>query len=249
VTHILGHRGAQLERPENTILAYRQADALGAYGIEMDVYLLSDGSLVIHHDKVVGDEKKDIYLMTGKEVSAVRCKKEYNGICYEDSIPCFSDFLDYMKTNQMFFNVEIKSESGFLSEVGDRVMEALDQSGLRERTIISSFSHDLLRNICKKYPSYQLGILYSDSHKIDVVSYCLQYGFHAIHPHFSEVTKELVDRCHENGLLVNTWTVNHEQDILKMIEYGVDNIITNDVRTALRLLNESRDSVLQNNIN
>ncbi len=240
MTHIMGHRGAQLERPENTIMAYRQADALGAYGIEMDVYLLPDRSLVIHHDRVVGDEKRDIYLMTGKEVTEVLCKKEYNGVWYEDSIPYFSEFLNYMKTNQMFFNVEIKSESGFLSEVGDCVMEALEESGLRDRTIISSFSHNLLQDIHQKYPLYQLGILYSDSHGIDVVSYCLRYGFNAIHPHFSEVTRELVDRCHENGLLVNTWTVNDEQDILKMIEYGVDNIITNDVRTGLRLLKESR---------
>ena len=52
---ILAHRGANKERPENTMAAFRRARELGADGVEFDVYyLIKDGSLVIQHDPNLG---------------------------------------------------------------------------------------------------------------------------------------------------------------------------------------------------
>ncbi|MBQ1966958.1 MAG: glycerophosphodiester phosphodiesterase, partial [Clostridia bacterium] len=48
----------------------------------------------------------------------------------------------------------------------------------------------------------------------------------AVHPHFLFVNKSFVERAHKMGLKVNPWTVNSEKQIDKMIELGVDGIIT-----------------------
>ena len=54
MTKIQAHRGACSERPENTMAAFRRAIELHADGIETDVALLADGSLIIHHDDKFG---------------------------------------------------------------------------------------------------------------------------------------------------------------------------------------------------
>jgi len=54
MTKIHAHRGASAERPENTMAAFRRAKEMGAYGIEMDVHLLNDGTLAVHHDTDLG---------------------------------------------------------------------------------------------------------------------------------------------------------------------------------------------------
>ena len=54
MTNIQAHRGASKERPENTMAAFRRAEELHADGIEMDVHLLPDGSLAVHHDDQLG---------------------------------------------------------------------------------------------------------------------------------------------------------------------------------------------------
>ena len=62
MTKIQAHRGACSERPENTMAAFRRAIELHADGIETDVALLADGSLIIHHDDKFGAGLKRLYL-------------------------------------------------------------------------------------------------------------------------------------------------------------------------------------------
>ena len=45
-------------------------------------------------------------------------------------------------------------------------------------------------------------------------------------PFYRDITKKNVDMAHEEGLVVNVWTVNKENDMIQMIKYGVDAIIT-----------------------
>ena len=51
-------------------------------------------------------------------------------------------------------------------------------------------------------------------------------GGKAWHPYYKDINKKIVDISHQEGLPVNVWTVNKEYDFLKMVEYGVDGIMT-----------------------
>jgi glycerophosphoryl diester phosphodiesterase len=108
---------------------------------------------------------------------------------------------------------------------------------MAKSSIISSFDHRLLINIKKKHPNYKIGILYSETYGIDMIEYCVENSIDAVHPHYNLIDKAFVDRAHQNGLEVNVWTVNNIEDIKRMKEYGVDNIISDDVITALKGVN------------
>ena len=53
-----------------------------------------------------------------------------------------------------------------------------------------------------------------------------QRGEQRQHPYYRDISKKMIDISHEENLAVNVWTVNDEDDMLKMIEYGVDGTIT-----------------------
>ena len=80
--------------------------------------------------------------------------------------------------------------------------------------------------------------MYADDFCSDIVAYCKKYRFDAIHPHHQNVSSELVKRCHQSGILVNVWTVDSPADLLRMMECGVDTVITNDVETAIKIVNQ-----------
>ena len=60
----------------------------------------------------------------------------------------------------------------------------------------------------------------------------------ALHPHQIFVTKELVESAHENGIMVNPWTVNKEKDMKKLLGFGVDGLITDVPNIAKKVIEE-----------
>ncbi|MGI4547601.1 glycerophosphodiester phosphodiesterase, partial [Klebsiella pneumoniae] len=56
---------------------------------------------------------------------------------------------------------------------------------------------------------------------------CLSYGFYAIAPKYTTITKELVDLAHSKGLKVHAWTVNTKEEMQSLIQMGVDGFFTN----------------------
>src|ERR1035437_9526630 len=75
---IIAHRGASVERPENTLVAFSRAIELGADAVELDVHLSADGVLMVHHDAVPHDAPspalahRDIRTLTVEELGAFR---------------------------------------------------------------------------------------------------------------------------------------------------------------------------------
>ena len=58
------------------------------------------------------------------------------------------------------------------------------------------------------------------------VAFAKEIGADALHPYFRLVNKQYVKNAHDAGIMVNPWTVNAEKDIDRMIDLGVDGIIT-----------------------
>lgn len=236
---ILAHRGASKERPENTMSAFYRAEELGAFGLEMDVHLLPDGTMIVRHDSKLGrceDASGSIYSFSGAELQKIAVGKNHPGEFENVTMPTFDELLSWLQTNEMYLNVEIKADE-FISDVGERTVQALERYNLRERCIISSFNHHILQEIKQKHPEYKVGILYGRPNG-DVVNYCLKYGFDAIHPYFQSIDEKLVEDCHKNGIAVNVWTVDDPDDIRRMLDWGVDAVISNDAATAAQVLAE-----------
>ena len=69
---VLAHRGARLDRPENTIPAYRSAVEVGANFIEIDIRTTSDGRLVLMHDRTVDCTTTGAGLLAGMAFAEIR---------------------------------------------------------------------------------------------------------------------------------------------------------------------------------
>ena len=111
----------------------------------------------------------------------------------------------------------------------------LDSYDMIENTIISSFNHESLK-ICKKInKNIKTAVLYSEPID-DIVNYAKELGVYAIHPDYKLVDKSLIKKCHENNILVNAYTVNEKEDIERLIEEGIDGIITDYPNIALEIL-------------
>ncbi len=149
-----------------------------------------------------------------------------------ETVPYFDEVLTFLKEKNMHLNCEIKNSTGFLFADEEEVVRLINKYNMSENSIISSFDHRLLCAIKKNHPKIKVGMLYGQTHGIDIIDYCLENSFDAVHPHFKLVDHDFVKRAHQNGIEVNVWTVDNIDDIRLMKEYGVDSIITNDVETA-----------------
>lgn len=168
----------------------------------------------------------------------------------------------------LLINLEIKStpdEKNLTPDPQDLVQIVLNEinnSNLKDKIIISSFDWRILREVKKQsseipraYLTFQQDkgmkikkTIYSKSPWIDHIPLTIVYdlpkiikelGGSAWHPYYKDINKKAVKDAHDNNLPVNVWTVNDEDDMLKMIEYGVDGIMT-DYPLRLKNLCEKR---------
>ncbi|MDA7636040.1 glycerophosphodiester phosphodiesterase [Candidatus Pelagibacter bacterium] len=168
----------------------------------------------------------------------------------------------------LLINLEIKStpdEKNLTPNPKDLtqiVLNEINNSNLKDKIIISSFDWRILREVKKQSPEIPRAYLtfqqeegmkikktiYSKSPWIDHIPLTIVYdlpkiikelGGSAWHPYYKDINKKAVKDAHDNNLPVNVWTVNDEDDMLKMIEYGVDGIMT-DYPLRLKNLCEKR---------
>ena len=181
-------------------------------------------------------------------------------------IPKLSELLKLTSDNiveDLLINLEIKStpiEKNLTPEPDEMVKIIIDEvsrSNLEDRIIYSSFDWRVLREIKErdsKIPRAYLtsgarGKIYDKSpwldftplhNGVELPELIKALGGSAWHPNYKDVNKELVQISHDKGLPVNVWTVNRESDMLRMIDYGVDGIMT-DYPLKLRELCEKEN--------
>jgi len=167
-------------------------------------------------------------------------------------IPKLSELLRLTSDNiveDLLINLEIKStpiEKNLTPEPDEMVKIIIDEvsrSNLEDRIIYSSFDWRVLREIKErgsKIPRAYLtsgarGKIYDKSpwldftplhNGVELPELIKALGGSAWHPNYKDVNKEIVQTSHDKGLPVNVWTVNRESDMLRMIDYGVDGIMT-----------------------
>ena len=216
---VIGHRGASRAEKENTPAAFRRAAEMGADGVELDVRLAADGRLVVCHDALPADPL------------AV------------DRLCSFGEVLD--ACGSMLVNVEIKNnetEADFdpSMAVVEPVLAELASRGDPERWLISSFSLATIDRCHAVDPQFATALLVLGA-KERLLDKIVDSGHSALHPHVDAVDPELVDRCVERGLAVNTWTCNDAARIRELEAIGVHGVCTDVPDEALAALDRVAD--------
>lgn len=233
---VYGHRGTggwdKKYAPENTMPAFYKAVEMGADGIELDVQVTKDGHLVICHDETI-DRTSDgcgyiaqYTLAELKKFSFSKTHPEYGFV----EIPTLEEFLRFMKTKDFLLNIELKTGVIYYEGIELQTAAMVKRFGLEDRVLYSSFSHYSLHKLHEQVPEANIGLLLAKAGDIFTTrEYANSVGgeqVKAIHPHYKQIDKAFVDKCHENGLAVNIWTVDPIADMLMIKDWGVDAFIT-----------------------
>ena len=102
----------------------------------------------------------------------------------------------------------------------------IDDFGLRETIIISSFNHYSVKRMQALAPELVYGLL-EESRLIDTPGYVAAQGVNAVHPEYHMVDEEFMAGAKRHGLAVNTWTVNSEYAMRRLKALGVNMMIGN----------------------
>ena len=219
-----GHRGARAVLPENTIPAFEYAIQVGADAVEMDVAVSSDNIPVISHDPHI-DSGAAIHQLTVAELR----------------LPTLDQVLSLSTGNQVHFNIEIKSfpdhpeltpPPGIFAAM---VLEVIRKHRLESRSIVQSFDFRILREMKRIAPAIRLAALWEGPAR-PFVEIAHDAGAGIIAPEFTLVAPEQVRAAHAAKLEVIPWTANTPADWRKLIDAGVDAIITDDPAALISYL-------------
>jgi glycerophosphoryl diester phosphodiesterase len=242
-----GHRGARAMRPENTIPAFEYAIKAGVDALEMDMAVTRDNVIVISHDPILeapvcnGPRPRAvIHELTLAEVREWDCGAVKNPNFPNQvpapgtKMPTLDEVLSLSKLGKFDFNIETKSFADkpeytpspeefvrlFLSEVRKHHLE--------KRVMLQSFDFRTLV-ACEKMAPRLRRVALTEADQRDFVTIAREGG-HAqnISPNYELVTKAKIEVAHRAGLQVVPWTVNKPADWDRMIEAGVDAIISDD---------------------
>lgn len=227
---VVGHRGNAVRAPENTLVSYREARALGADLGECDVRPTSDGTLVLLHDATLDrttDGAGPISERTLEQVRALEAGSwkapEYAG----EPIPTLAELLAEQSDGAMPIVVEVKAGGAEAALADIRAAEAI------ERCVMFAFDRPTIVQAAALEPGlpcfWLLSALPTDATDLRaLVEGAVREGLSGLSVAWSALTPESVRLAHSRGLSVWTWTANRPEQWGHLAEIGVDAIITDD---------------------
>jgi glycerophosphoryl diester phosphodiesterase len=247
-----GHRGARAVRPENTLPAFTYAAAQGVEVLEMDMAVTKDNIIVLSHDPEMNakycsgpaNAPRVIRQMTLAELRQWDCGGKVNPEFPRQQaipgtrVPTLDEVFAATKASKVQYNIETKifRDKPELTpppeEFARLFEEVVKRHGLESRVILQSFDPRTLVAMSRRNPRIRLSMLTPDSPASALRSWidaCREGGSAKIvSPNHLTVTRARVDEAHAAGLQVVPWTANTADQWAKLIDAGVDAIITDD---------------------
>jgi glycerophosphoryl diester phosphodiesterase len=240
-TWVIAHRGFSGRAPENTLVAVREAIAIGAHMAEIDVTLSADEHIVVIHDETLDRTTNGRGLVS--EFTLAELKKLDAGSWFSpqfagEPIPTLDEILSETQ-GRILLNVEIKSEAVDRG-VTAKVVDAIRARGMVDEVVVSSFSPTALEQMREVAPEILTAVLYNiklqrGMDPIDIVSGVGASGFNIRR---NRLSKKMLRRCHAHEIPVAIYTVDKPRRMRKFIARGVDAIFTNHPDRMLEIVGE-----------
>ena len=217
---IVGHRGAMGLAPENTLASVRKALELDVDMIELDVYALATGEIVIIHDATVDRTTNGTGEVMQKTFAELRCLDAGDG----EKIPTLQEACDLI-AGVVSLNIELKGPE--TAEPVARFIRQLlkNPDWTSEKLLASSSDHSKLEEFHRLAPELAIALLY-DEEPIDL-ELARELGADTISPGLHLVSEGVVASAHQAGKKVFVWTVNELPDLKRMLDWKVDGVFTN----------------------
>ncbi|WP_284987175.1 glycerophosphodiester phosphodiesterase [Arthrobacter sp. fls2-241-R2A-172] len=223
------HRGFSLDGLENSMSAFKAAVELGTAHLETDVHTTRDGVVLVFHDSSldrVTDSVGTVSSLTAAEVAKAR-------IGGMEPVPTFDELVTSLPDARL--NLDVKDWNSVRP-----LAEAIERHGIHHRVLVTSFSdrrrRAVLRLLSRRVASSAgstltaLFVLLGPvlpatlARKllagVDVFQVPVRYG------RLPVVTPGFVRRAHRLGLQVHVWTINEPAEMDRLLDLGVDGLVS-----------------------
>ena len=207
MTRIAAHRGGAALWPENSLLAFQSAIALGSDLLELDVHLTRDHTVAVIHDATLErttDGAGPIGDATAADLRRLRLRGP-GATLTDEHVPTF-----------------------------DEVLAALARAGLQARATVMAFNPEVIERVRALAPRARTTFLVSrgaieraGARPEQSVDWAVAAGVTDLGVEYTLADERLVAAAHGAGLALGVWTVNDEAEIRRMLDLGVD-IVTSD---------------------
>jgi glycerophosphoryl diester phosphodiesterase len=233
---ITAHRGYHASAPENSLAAFRAAiDAHADYS-ELDVQRTRDGAVVVLHDadlmRMAGDARR-IGALTLEELAGIDIGRKSGPAYAGEHVPTLAAVIALVR-GRMKLNVELKYNAPD-PQLAAAVVDVLRRERFLDQVVITSLSAAALRQVRELEPSLPTGQIVTVAVG-DVAR--LPTDFLSLNS--ARATPEVMRRVHATAKAVQVWTVNQAEVMLRLIERGADNLITDEPVLARHVLQQRR---------
>ena len=224
---IVAHRGGGALAPENTLAAIRLGAALGFRGVEFDVMLAGDGTPVLIHDETTERTTGVKGRVALTPYSQLEKLDAGNG----EIIPRFQKAAELCRSLGLWANVEIKPAGGRDRATGEAVASSARElwRGAELPPVLSSFSVVALEAAQQAAPDLPRGYLV-DQVPQDWEGTVRRLGCVAVHCDHQKLTEENAKAIRQAGYALLCWTVNDPVAGRRLLEWGVDCLVTDALR-------------------
>lgn len=228
------HQGGDDVAPGNTDASFAHAVSLGYRYLESDVRATSDGVLVVFHD----DDLEALTGVPGRIEDCTWAEVAELRVAGEHPIPRFDDVVG--RYENVRFNIEPKADTAV-----EPLIDAIGRLGLLDRILVGSFDDSRVRKVAAAVGPklatspgrlgvaklFLLALLRPDS--------TVPYAAVQIPSKLSFVplvSSWSIARFHRLGLQVHVWTINDETEMVRLVDQGVDAIMTDRTELLRRVL-------------
>jgi glycerophosphoryl diester phosphodiesterase len=244
---VAAHRGGALLWPENSLGAYRQALPLGVDYVETDVHLSADDEVVVLHDATLDrttSGRGAVRNAHREELRGVRLR-DRDGRPTDEPIPVLDEILDLVRPSraELLLEIKVDAHEGRYPGIEENVLALVRDRGLTARTIVMAFEAPTIERVRQLDPAIRTAFLV-DGDRVEharagadeIVRWTQETGATALAIDRLVLDAAVVRAARRAGLVLATWTVNEDADLRRVIQLGVDIVISDRPDLALRLV-------------
>ncbi|MFO0957114.1 MAG: glycerophosphodiester phosphodiesterase family protein [Isosphaeraceae bacterium] len=232
---ITAHRGASKLAPENTLSAIRIAIEQGADYAEIDVHLTSDGVPILLHDedfaRLAGDTRKPGDL-TLEEIQELDVGTPFDPKFAGERIATLAEVIELCR-GKIRLNIELKPPKGGRDELAWAVAREIRDERFESSCFVTSLDRGAVEEAKSANSLLRTGAIISAS-----VGDVTKLGVDVLSVRTGLVSERLLEKAHAAGVEVHAWTIDDPKEIARMIDVGVDGIITNEPELAVKIRDE-----------
>jgi glycerophosphoryl diester phosphodiesterase len=237
---VFAHRGGCARGPENTVAAFDLGAAAGADGLELDVHLSADGVVVVHHDRTLDRTTSGTGLVAASTAADLARLDAAFHFSVNGSFPLRGrgvgvPTLDSVLRRYPDLRIIIEMKED-LAELGDAVARTVRAADAVDRTCAACFGGRAVHAFRRAEPAIATSACTAEARRALRHTWCRWpirnvpwqgYQVPEVAGRLRVVSPRFVRYAHEAGLKVQVWTVDREDDMRRLLDWGVDALISN----------------------